>query len=82
MCFEFSRLDSGEAVLVKLYPQRIPFPESKAKRLQELLELVIWEAAREEQKKEFQELWLEKVKDMLLGRKEIDKWLKIEERRS
>ena len=78
MCFEFSRLDSGGAVLVRLYPQRTPFPESKAKRLQKLLEMVIWEAAKEEQKKEFQELWLEKVKDMLLERKEIDKWLKIE----
>ncbi len=78
MCFEFSRLDSGGAVLVKIYPQRIPFPEGKAKRLKELLELVLWEAAKEEQKKEFQELWLEKVKDMLLERKEINKWLKIE----
>ncbi len=78
MCFRFSRLDSGGAVLVKLYPQRIPFPEEKSKRMIELLEKVIWEAAKEEERKEFQELWLEKVKDMLLERKEIDKWLKIE----
>ncbi len=82
MCFEFGRLDNGKAVLVKFYPQQIPFPEAKAKRLGELLELVIWEAAKEEQKKEFQELWLEKVKDMLLERKNIDRWLKLEERRN
>ncbi len=82
MCFEFRRLDNGKAVLVKFYPQQIPFPEEKAKRLRELLELVIWEAAKEEQKKEFQELWLEKVKDMLLERRDIDRWLKLEERRS
>ena len=78
MCFEFRRLDTGKAVLVKFYPREVPFPEKKAKRLGELLEKVLWEAPREEEKKEFQELWLEKVKDMLLGRKEIDRWLKIE----
>ncbi len=29
-------------------------------------------------KKEFQKLWTEKVEDMLLGERGIDKWLKIE----
>ena len=82
MCFEFRRLDNGQAVLVRFYPQRIPFPPEKAKRLGELLEKVIWEAATDEEKAEFQELWLEKVKDMLLERKEIDRWLKVEERRN
>ncbi len=81
MCFEFRRLDNGKAVLAKFYPQQIPFPEEKAKRLGELLERVIWEAAKEEQRKEFQELWMERVKDMLVERKEIDRWLKLEERR-
>jgi len=33
------------------------------------------------EKNEFQELWMEKVKDMLLGGKGMDRWLKIEERR-
>ena len=82
MCFEFSRLDNGKTVLVKFYPQQIPFPEEKAKRLAELLEKVIWEAAREEERKEFQELWTGKVKDMLSEEKGIDRWLKIEERRN
>ena len=82
MCFEFKRLDSGKAVLVKFYPRQIPFSEDKAKRLGELMEKVIWEAAREEEKREFQELWTGKVKDMLLGEKGIDGWLKIEERRN
>ncbi len=80
MCFEFRRLDNGKAVLVKLYPQQIPFSAEKAKRSGELLEPVIWEAAKEEEGKEFQELWVGKVKDMLLGQKEIDRWLKLEER--
>jgi hypothetical protein len=29
MSFEFRRLDNGKAVLVKFYPQQIPFPEEK-----------------------------------------------------
>ena len=82
MRFEFKRLDSGKAVLAKFYPQQIPFSEKKAKRMGELLEKVIWEAARDEEKREFQELWMGKVKGMLLEEKEIDRWLKIEERKN
>jgi hypothetical protein len=81
MCFEFRRLDNGRAVLVKFYPQQIPFPEEKARRLGGLLEKILWEAAREEERKEFQELWMGKVKDMLLEGKGMDRWLIIEERR-
>ena len=80
MCFEFRRLDNGKAVLVKFYPQRIPFSIEKTKQLANLLEKVIWEAAKENERKEFQELWMEKVRDMLLERKGIDRWLKLEEK--
>ncbi|HYB19422.1 MAG TPA: hypothetical protein VEH09_00760 [Thermodesulfobacteriota bacterium] len=79
--FEFKRLDNGKSVLVKFYPQQIPMAEEKAKRMGELLEKVIWEAAREEEKREFQEIWAGRVKDMLLEQKGIEGWLKIEERR-
>jgi len=82
MCFAFERLDSGKAVLAKFYPQQIPFSEEKAKRMRELLEKVIWEAARDEEKREFQELWMGKVKDVLLEEKGINRWLKMEERRN
>jgi formylmethanofuran dehydrogenase subunit E len=82
MCSEFRRLDTGKAVLIKFYPWEVPFSAEKAKRLAELLEKVIWEAAREEEKREFQELWMGKVKGMLLEEKEIDRWLKIEVRRN
>jgi len=77
MCFEFRRLDNGKAVLVKFYPQQIPFPEERAKRMAKLMEKVIWEAAREAERAEFQELWMGKVKDMLLEEKGIGKWLKV-----
>ena len=66
MCFEFRRLDNGKAVLVRFYPQRIPFPEEKAKQLSHLLQPVIWEAATEEETKQFQGLWMEKVEHMLM----------------
>jgi hypothetical protein len=80
LCFEFKRTDTGKSVWVKFHPHLIPFGEEKGKRMGELLEKVIWEAAREEEKREFQELWAEKVKDKLLKEKDIDRWLTIEER--
>jgi hypothetical protein len=77
MCFEFRRLDNDKAVIIKFYPQQIPFPEESAKRMAKLMEKVIWEAAREEEKEEFQELWMGKVKVMLLEGKGMDRWLKV-----
>ena len=78
MCFEFRRLDTGRAVLVRYYPGRVPFPEDKARQLGHLMQPVIWEAATEEERKQFHKLWMEKVEDMLLHNREIDDWLKIE----
>lgn len=81
MCFEFRRRDNGKAVLVKFYPQYIPFSAEKTSRLGKLLQEVIWEVADPAERKEFQKLWREKVKSMLLERKDIEQWLKMEERR-
>jgi hypothetical protein len=82
LCFEFKRTDTGRSVLVKFHPHQIPFSEEKGRRMGELLEKVIWEAAREGERREFQELWTEKVKDMILEEKDIDRWLTIEVRRN
>ncbi len=82
MSFEFKRLDNNKAVLVKFYPGRIPFPEDKGKRLGQLMERVIWEAAKDDEIKEFRSLWSAKVRTIILENKDMDKWLKIEERRS
>ena len=78
-CFKFQRLDSKKSVVVKLYPDKIPFPAERSKRLQTLMPKVIWEAASKDECKEFQNLWMGKVRDMLVGKKDIDRWLKIEE---
>lgn len=80
MCFEFNRSDGGKSVLVTFYPQRVPFAKEKDPRLSELLEKVIWEAANENEKHEFQQLWIERVRLMLLEKKDIDRWLAIKQR--
>ena len=82
MSFEFRRLDNDRAVLVNFIPGSIPFPVEKAKRLGELLEKILWEAAKENERREFQSLWMEKVRVMLLEQKDIDRWLQLEERRN
>jgi hypothetical protein len=82
MCFEFKRMDTGRSVLVKFHPHQVPSGGQKGRRMAELLEKVIWDAARVEEKREFQEIWTGKVKDMLVEEKDIDRWLTIEERRN
>ena len=79
MCFEFKRSDTGKTILVKFYPQQIPFPEVKAKRLGYLLGKVIQEAASGDERDEFQELWVGKVKSMFLESEGIDRWLEVAE---
>lgn len=80
MCFLFRRLDNKNAVLVKFSPHLVPFAQDKAERLGELLEKVVWEAAKEDEISEFQELWMSKVKTMILDKKGIDNWLRVEKR--
>jgi hypothetical protein len=38
---------------------------------------VLGEVAAEDELKEFQDLWIEKVRDMLFERKAIDEWIRI-----
>lgn len=78
MLFEFKRTDTGEAVQVRFYPGRIPFPEEKAGALGKLMAPVVWEAATESEQAQFRDLWMEKVERMLLGREGIENWIKLE----
>lgn len=78
MCFQFRRNDNDHAVLAKLYPQNIPFPHEKAMKMGELLQKVLWEIASAEEEQEFQQLWMEKVKGILIDQKEVDNWMIIE----
>lgn len=77
--FEFRRLDTGKSVLVNFYPWAIPFPDEKAQRAGELMDKTLAGVASGDERKEFQDLWMEKIKWML-ERKDIQSWLKVTER--
>ena len=81
LCFEFTRMDTGQTVLVKFYPHRIPFPAEKSKRMGELMQKVLWEAAKQDEIRQFQDLWMEKVSEMLVKQTDISQWIKIETRK-
>ncbi len=77
-CFEFKRLDNEARILVKFYPQKVPYPTEKAIKLNQLMKKVLWDKAGDSEKKELQDLFIGKVKVMLVERKEIQNWLKLE----
>ncbi len=79
LSFDFKRLDNNRTVCVTYHPDKIPFAREKAQRLGELLEKVVWEAAKKDEKIEFQNLWMGKVRDMLIEEKEMKRWIKIRE---
>ncbi len=78
MCFEFKRLDNEARVLVKFYPKRIPYPTDNAIRLNELMKKVLWDEASDAERKELQDLFIGKVRAMLVERKEMQNWLVLE----
>ena len=80
MCFEFKRLDNEARVLVRFYPQKIPYPTEKARKMNELMKKVLWDRASDAEKKELQDLFIGKVRVMLVERKEIQNWLVREDR--
>ncbi len=80
MCFEFKRLDNDARVLVKFYPQRVPYPAEKAMKINPLMKKVLFDQADDAEKKELQDLFIGKVKVMLVERNEIQNWLKLERR--
>lgn len=80
MCFEFKRLDNEARVMVKFYPQRVPYPSEKAMKLNPLMKKVLFDQADDAEKKELQDLFIGKVEAMIVERNEIQNWLKLEKR--
>lgn len=78
MCFLFRRADKEEKVLLKIYPRRMPSLEGREQQMGGLLEKIIWEAAKDEELVEFQNLWIEKVRKTALEEEKIDDWLVVE----
>jgi len=79
MCFEFQRLDNNEKVLLKIKHRGLPSIGPKEQRMSELLEKTIWEAAKKEEIREFQDLWMEKV-EKIIQQENVDEWISIEKK--
>lgn len=79
-CFEFRRTDNGAAVLVKFYPHRVPMAEDTVRRLRPLMDKVLGGTAHGQERKEFQDLWMGCVEDMLRGDAVAAGWLELEDR--
>jgi hypothetical protein len=47
----------------------------------ELMQKVLWEAAKPDEIGQFQDLWMEKVSEMLVKQTDISQWIKIETRK-
>jgi hypothetical protein len=47
----------------------------------ELMQKVLWEAAKQDEIRQFQDLWMEKVSEMLMKQTDISQWIKIETRK-
>ncbi|MHB9112493.1 MAG: hypothetical protein ACYC4D_07675 [Thermoleophilia bacterium] len=77
-CFRFERIDTGAAVMVRFYPWLVPFPEESGKRLAALMGPVVAGDAGDEDRREFRGLWREKIRGMVVDRKEIGNWLRVE----
>jgi len=78
LAFTFERLDTGAKARVRFMPALIPFAEEKSMELGELLEKIIWEAATEEDLRRFQNLWMDKIRMMLVEKKDIERWLSVQ----
>ena len=66
MCFEFKRLDNEARILVKFYPQKVPYPAEKAMKINPLMKKVLFDQADDAEKKELQDLFIGKVKVMVV----------------
>ena len=78
-CFRFERVDMEKSVLVRFHPDLVPFPGDKGERLASLMKQVISGRADAGQRRKFQDLWMERIELMIIGKKEIGRWLEIEE---
>lgn len=74
--FEFKRNDNGNKVVVLFSPQNIPKNSEDANKISWLFQKVLWGAAKKEEIKTFQDLWIKKIERML-NEEDINKWIII-----
>ena len=70
-------LSNDTTVSIEFFPDKVPLAQEKAKRLGQLMGKVLGEVAAEDELKEFQDLWIEKVRGLLFENTKINAWLKI-----
>ena len=75
--FTFARLDNGKKVRARILPANFPVVEGQSE-LPALLEKGIKGTMTHDEEHKFQDLWMERVKAIVLEEKNVDAWLVIE----
>lgn len=80
MTFRFQRNDNKKAVTVSLYLGKMPaLPKDDGERMAHLMEKVLWDTAKDDEKHEFHRLWMERVRLILTDGTNFANWLHLEE---
>ncbi len=77
MTFELCRQDNGRTVLAHIRPGAGMLAGERMQRMSELLTSVLWDAANPDEARELQDLWMERVRDIAVGRRDLESWLEI-----
>jgi len=79
--FDFTRTDTKRTCAVTLIPAALPsLSPAEQERLGALLSKNVWEAATENERAEFRDLWMKRVRWIALEEKNRNAWLTIETR--
>lgn len=77
MSFTFERLGKGRKVRASLFPARYPAVPGQD-RLPGLLDKVLGNTASHHELHEFQDLWMDRVKAIVLEEQDVDSWLSVQ----
>ena len=77
MRFTFARIDNGRKVQARLFPEKFPLVPGQ-EDMAGLMEKAFWDAASHEEVHKFQDLWMERVKAIVLEERDVNSWLAIE----
>ncbi|KMQ49920.1 hypothetical protein CHISP_3134 [Chitinispirillum alkaliphilum] len=76
--FIFKRLSAEKQIEIIVFPHLLPtLSQSQEMRIVELLEKNVWDGASSDEVLEFRKLWLQKVKNIIMEDKNINRWLII-----
>jgi len=79
--FDFTRTDTKRTCVVTLIPAALPaLSPAEQERLGALLAQNVWETATESERAEFRNLWMKRVRWIVLEEKDRNEWLTLETR--